>query len=156
MTSLSYVCLPYESVRVSLLRKRLILRAECLIICQKTMRTWWYICWMKAWQIEGRNLFWRMVLGFCWYSRTITITEANGFGLCQYNEHRVEAENSCACVLHIFQSLPLARVGWGMRKKEGPRLRSVPCRMFVCFFGGKGEVIEMMVLHTPEGVSLRR
>lgn len=39
------------------------------------------------------------------------MAEANVFELCQYNEHRVEAENNCACVLHIFQSLPLARVG---------------------------------------------
>jgi len=28
--------------------------------------------------------------------------------------------------------------------------------MFVCFFRGKGEVIEMMVLHIPEGVSFDR
>lgn len=97
------------------------------------MRTWWYICWMKAWRVEGRNLFWGMVLRFCWYSRTTvfksTMAEANGFELCQYN--KVETENNCACVLPIFQNLPLARVGWGMRKKEGPRLRSV---LNVCLF----------------------
>lgn len=40
-----------------------------------------------------------------------TMAEANGFKLCQYNEHKVEAENNCACVLRVFQSLPLARDG---------------------------------------------
>lgn len=83
----------------------------------------------------GRNLLWRMVLRFCWYSGTTvfksTMAEANGFKLCQYNEHKVEAENNCACVLRVFQSLPLARDGWGMGKKEGPRLRSV---LNVCLF----------------------
>lgn len=92
------------------------------------MKAWWYSCWMKVWQIEGRNLFQRIVLGFCWYSRATVleraVEEANGFELCQYNERRVEAENNCASV-HIFQSLPLAMIGWGMRKKEGPRLISV-------------------------------
>lgn len=59
------------------------------------------------------------------------MAEANDFELCQYNEHRVEAENNCACVLRVFQSLPLARDGWRMGKGEGPRLRSV---LNVCLF----------------------
>lgn len=39
---------------------------------------------------------------------------------------KVEAENNCACVLPVFQRLPLARDG-----KEGPRLRIV---LNVCLF----------------------
>jgi len=63
----------------------------------------------------GTKLLRRMVWQFCLYSGTTvfksTKVEANGFELCQYNEHRLEAENNCACVLRVFQSLPLARDG---------------------------------------------
>lgn len=46
--------------------------------------------------------------------------------------------------------------GMGEGWERGKDLDSEVCRMFVCFFGGKGEVIEMMVLHIPEGVSFDR
>lgn len=81
----------------------------------------------------GKNLLSRAVLWFCWCSGTTvfkcTVAQVHAFELFQYYEYRVEeAKNNYACV---FQSLPLARDGWRIGKKEEPRPRSV---LNVCLF----------------------
>lgn len=75
-----------------------------------------------------RNLL-QTVLQYCWYSgilcvkvqwqKQLVLNFANTMS-------KVEAENNYACVLPVFQHLPLARDG-----KEGPRLRIV---LNVCLF----------------------
>lgn len=136
----------------------LLKRAECLIICQITMRTWWHNCWMKAWQIEGRNLFWKMVLEFYWYSRT-TVFKIQWQKQMFLNFANIMSTGlKLRTIVPVFFTFSRACLwlglgeGWERRKD----LDSEVCWIFVCFFRGKWEVIEMMVLHFPEGVSLHR